>query len=209
MAFDKLDQAFDTIPGLIEAGIVTDGEAQNGKKIALLVMRDGGTQAVRDIAAGWPSEDVEGLTENMQAYITGLADVGDLVKARKARDTKLVDENKIERAAIGLAFPSLAGDEAATATIKKHLDHLQSKGLLTKIDFAPNVAGAVAKAAAAPEAASEGTPSASAALSEPAAPAPSPAASTAPAVENGSAKPESEQEAKRGGLGFFGSGQKT
>lgn len=122
----------DTIPGLIEAGLIFKGNTPGGKTVSMAVLIDGDTEVIQDLSNGLVLDD-DRLTKPMKSYLTGLAEVGSYLKARHTEDEDGVTEDMIENAALALAFPKVAQNAAAMKTLKAHLDALQNEGVLAKI----------------------------------------------------------------------------
>lgn len=168
----------DRIPGLLAVGLIFRGSTPSGDKVSMAVLIDGDTEVVLDLGQGLGANDPR-LTKPMKSYLTGLAEVGSYLKARKTEDEDGVTEDDIERAALVLAFPKVAQNGAALTILKSHLDALQAEEIIEKIG-----AGAAAPARARPAAA----PNAAAKPAAPVAkPAPKPAAAPVAAAASAAA----------------------
>ncbi len=122
----------DRIPGLLSVALVFKGKTPAGQSVSLAALIDGDTEVILDLTQGFSSDD-ERLTQPMKSYLTGLAEVGTYLKARKTEDEDGVTEDQIERAALMLAFPKAAQNDGAMTLLKSHLDALQDEGIIDKI----------------------------------------------------------------------------
>ncbi len=123
----------DDIPGLLKAALIFNGETPGGKSASRAILTDGDAEALIDLSAGLSFRG-EGLTQAMRSYISGLSQVGQMLKARKIEDEDGVTEDDLERAALQFAFPKVGQNAKALGVLKAHLDALQDKGIIAKAD---------------------------------------------------------------------------
>ncbi len=123
----------DDIPGLLKAALIFNGETPGGKSASLAILTDGDEEALIDLGNGLNARG-DGLTQAMRSYISGLSQVGQILKSRKIEDEDGVTEDDLERAALLFAFPKVGQNAKALAILKSHLDALQDKGIVAKAD---------------------------------------------------------------------------
>jgi hypothetical protein len=124
---------FDDIPGLLKAALIFNGETPGGKCASLAILTDGDAEALIDLSGGLNVRS-DGLTQAMRSYISGLSQVGQVLKARKIEDEDGVTEDDLERAALLFAFPKVAQNVKALGILKAHLDALQNNDIIAKSD---------------------------------------------------------------------------
>lgn len=123
----------DDIPGLLKAALIFNGETPGGKSASLAILTDGDDEALIDLSNGLNARG-DGLTQSMRSYISGLSQVGQILKSRKIEDEDGVTEDDLERAALLFAFPKVGQNAKALTILKSHLDALQDKGIVAKAD---------------------------------------------------------------------------
>ncbi len=129
----------DDIPGLLKAALIFNGETPGGKSASLAILTDGDAETLIDLSAGLNARG-DGLTQAMRSYISGLSQVGQVLKARKIEDEDGVTEDDLERAALLFAFPKVGQNAKALTILKAHLDALQDHGIVAKADGSSPVA---------------------------------------------------------------------
>lgn len=130
------------IPGLLRAALLFNANTVTKEKVSLLWLKDGDAEVMIDLADGIADTKDPALTTPMKSYLSGLAEVGSYLKARKTTDEDGVSADDVERAAITLAFPKVAQDKTALDMLKKHLDALQEHGVIEKLSFNAGTAAA-------------------------------------------------------------------
>lgn len=123
----------DDIPGLLKAALIFNGETPGGKSASLAILTDGDAEALIDLSGGLNVRS-DGLTQAMRSYISGLSQVGQMLKARKIEDEDGVTEGDLERAALQFAFPKVGQNAKALGILKAHLDALQNNDIIAKSD---------------------------------------------------------------------------
>jgi len=173
----------ENIPGLISVGWVMKGTSIDEQEVSLVWLEDAGQKALIDVTGGiGRAAQMPGLTLKMRSYLSGLSEINVYLRRRRTVDEDDVSEDDIENAAILLAFPRVAKDDAARAALKKHLDMLQKMGLISQISFAPNRPEAETAPAPEAQAPAQADPAPAAEAAAPA-PQPEPAPQPAPAPQ--------------------------
>ena len=139
----------DEIPGLLKAALIFKGETPSGRTASIAVLIDGDEEVMLDLNKGLTT-DAPNLTKPMRSYLSGLSQVGQVLKTRKIEDEDGVTDDDIERAALTLAFPRASQNPKSLSVLKSHLDALQENGVLPKAE-----PGSVTVRPAAPAAAPE------------------------------------------------------
>lgn len=121
----------DEIPGLLKVALIFKGSTPSGRTASIAVLIDGNKEVMLDLNKGLAT-DVPNLTKPMRSYLSGLSQVGQVLKTRKIEDEDGVTEDDIERAALTLAFPRAAQNAKALSVLKSHLDALQENSVLPK-----------------------------------------------------------------------------
>ena len=125
----------DNIPGFLAVALIFKGTTPSGNQASIIWLKDADNEAVVELSNGLHMDNPQ-LTLKMRSYLSGMAEVGDYLKARKKDDESDVTENDIERAALTLAFPRIARNETAFGLLKSHLDALQKHGVIDTLTFA-------------------------------------------------------------------------